>query len=143
MLNKEFVKRKIAFMETELLALAKYKEMTFEETTKSFETQAIVERLLERIITRSIDINRHIIAEVGAHLEPVTKYRETFLRLVDLSIYSKEFAEKIAPSAGLRNALVHDYNNIDKNILKKSIQDAIKEFNEYGKYILDFMDKQK
>lgn len=141
MLDKDFIKRKITFIEKELMVLVKYKDLTFEETAANFETQAIVERLLERIITRAIDINRHIIAEAGSHLAPVTKYRETFLRLAELNIYPGEFAQKIAPSAGLRNALVHDYNNIDKNVLKKSIGETIEEFNEYGKYILNFVNK--
>ena len=128
MLDKDLIKRKIAFIARELVALAKYKEMTFEETAQNFETQALVERLLERVITRGIDINKHIIAnaaEKTENLEPVIKYRETFLRLADIGVYSREFAEKIAPSAGFRNALVHEYNNIDKKILQKSIKEAI------------------
>ena len=142
MLDHDFIKRKVSLIENELMVLTKYKDMTFEETAKDFETQAIVERLLERIITRAIDINNHIIAEAGTHLKSVAKYRETFLRLADLDIYPKEFAEKIAPSAGFRNSLVHDYNNLDKNILKKSLKEAIEEFNEYGKYILSYIAKK-
>ncbi|MDP2669129.1 MAG: DUF86 domain-containing protein [bacterium] len=144
MLDKDLLKRKVAFIEIELVALVKYKDMTIEETAQNFETQAIVERLLERVITRAIDINKHILAnaeEKGVRLEPAIKYRETFLRLADLGVYSKEFAEKIAPSAGFRNALVHEYNNIDKKILQKSIKEAIEEYNEYGKYILAFIEK--
>lgn len=141
MLNKDLIKRKVSLIETELLVLAKYKDLTFEETAKDFETQAIVERLLERMITRAIDINRHILTELGTQLAPTTKYRETFLRLYELDLYPEDFAKKIAPCAGFRNALVHDYNNIDKNILKKSIKKAIEEFNEYGKYILKFINK--
>ena len=146
MLDKDLIKRKIAFIARELVALAKYKEMTIEETAQNFETQALVERLLERVITRGIDINKHIIAnaaEKTENLEPVIKYRETFLRLADIGVYSREFAEKIAPSAGFRNALVHEYNNIDKKILQKSIKEAVEEYNEYGKYVLAFLDKQK
>lgn len=143
MLDKDFVKRKITFIEKELMVLTKYKDMTFEETAENFEIQAVVERMLERIITRTIDINKHILAEMGGHLAPVTKYRETFLRISELGVYSKDFAEKLVPSAGLRNALVHDYNNIDKSVLQKSIGEAIKEFNEYGKYVLQFIDKQQ
>lgn len=39
-------------------------------------------------------------------------YRETFLRLADHDIYSPEFATRIAASAGLRNILVHEYNDM-------------------------------
>ena len=143
MLDKDLIKRKIASIQNELMVLIEFENLTIEETAKDFKTQALVERLLERIITRAIDTNRYIIAELGAHLPFPKKHRETFLWLAELGVYSKDFAEKIAPSAGFRNALVHEYNNIDKKILQKSIKEAIQEFNEYGKYILEFLDKQK
>lgn len=141
MLDKELIKRKISLIEDELSRLTQFENLTLEEAAKDFMTQAAVERILERIITRAIDINQHIIAEIGGHLKSVTKYRETFLRLAELRIYPQEFAEKIAPSAGFRNALVHDYNNLDKEILQKSIKEAIQEFNEYSKFILAFIEK--
>jgi uncharacterized protein YutE (UPF0331/DUF86 family) len=142
MLDQDLIKRKSALIQEELLHLTEFESLTLEETARDYRTQAIVERLLERIITRAIDINQHIIAERGTHLPFPRKYRETFLRLADLDVYSKKFGEQIAPSAGFRNALVHDYNNIDKEILRKSIGEAIREFNLYTTYVLDFVAKQ-
>ena len=66
--------------------------------------------------------------------------QETFLRLADVGVYSHEFAQKIAPSAGLRNALVHEYDNIDPTMLEKSIGEAIQEFAEYAQYVLVFIE---
>lgn len=103
---------------------------------------AACERYLERLISRAIDINQHILTEKGDITMRVIRYRETFLRLSDLGVYPKEFVEQIAPSTGLRNALVHEYNNIDPAMLQKSIGDAIAEYNEYAKYILAFLEKE-
>jgi len=64
------------------------------------------------------------------------------MRLVDLDIYPREFAEQIAKSAGLRNVLVHEYNTINPELLQKSIGGAIKEFNEYTKYVLSFVERE-
>lgn len=141
MLNKDFIRRKAALIEDELTRLTEFEHLTIEEAAADYKSQAIVERLLERVIGRAIDINQHIIAEKGAHLKTVTKYRDTFLRLADLRVYSVEFAKKIAPSAGFRNALVHDYNDIDPRILQKSIGEAIREYNEYTKYVLAFIER--
>lgn len=138
-MDKEFIQRKISLIQDELMRLTEFENMTLEEVAKDYKSQAIVERLLERIITRAIDINQHMIAELGGPFPGVRSYHQTFLRLGDFKIYSKDFAQKIAPCAGLRNVLVHDYNNIDQELLHKSIQSAIQEFNEYTKYVLDFI----
>jgi len=141
MLDNDFVKRKISLIQDELMRLGEFANLTIDEIAKDYRTQAIVERLLERIIGRAVDINQHLIAERGAHLETIRKYRDTFLRLADLGVYPQEFAIRIAPSAGLRNALVHDYNDIDREVLQKSIGEAIAEFNDYTKYVLAFLEK--
>lgn len=143
MLDLELIKRKVSLIQDELKQLTEFEDLTFEKMTHDYRTQAMIERFLERTITRAIDINQHIIAEVGKHLQAVRTYRNTFIRLSDLDVYSGEFAQRIAPSAGLRNALVHDYNNLDTEILQKSIGQTIKEFNEYTKYILAFVEKQE
>lgn len=132
----------MGLIEDELLRLGEFADLTIEKIAEDYRTQAIVERLLERVIGRAIDINQHLIAERGAHLETIRKYRETFLRLAEMGVYPKEFAEKIAPSVGLRNALVHDYNNIDRALLQKSIREAIMEFNDYTRYILAFIERK-
>ncbi len=143
MLNTEFIKRKVALITEELERLSEFKHLTLDETVKDFRIQATVERLLERVITRAIDINQHLLTEKGVDLQLARTYRETFLRLADIGVYPHKFAVKLAPSAGLRNALVHDYNNIDKKILHKSITEAIVEFNQYGKYVLAFVENQE
>ncbi len=141
MLDKEFVRRKIALIQDDLRHLIQYEDLTIEKISEDFVSQAVIERVLERLIGRAIDINQHIIAEKGGTLQNVTTYHDTFMRLVDLGIYPREFAEQIAKSAGLRNVLVHEYNTINPELLQKSIGDAIKEFNEYTKDVLSFVER--
>ena len=73
--------------------------------------QAVAERLLERIIGRMIDINYHLITETG--LPPPPDYYTSFLLLAKLGVVDEVFARRLAPSAGLRNRLVHAYEEID------------------------------
>ena len=65
--------------------------------------QAVVERMLERMIGRMIDVNYHLITEGGQ--PPPSDYHASFLKLGELGIVDPEFARRIARCAGLRNRL--------------------------------------
>lgn len=140
MLNKDFIIRKIQLIQEDLNKLQPFAEKTIEQIAQQSVEQAAVERYLERIITRAIDINSHIITELGNAQDIAKTYRETFLKLAKLKVYPQDFAEQIAPSAGLRNVLVHEYDTIDQALVEKSIKQAILEFNQYSGYIMDFIE---
>ncbi|MDH4199608.1 MAG: DUF86 domain-containing protein [Spirochaetia bacterium] len=55
-------------------------------------------------------------------------------------MYPEDFAEQIAKSAGLRNILVQDYNDIDRKILHGSIRDCLKDHHSYLEYLSKFLD---
>lgn len=141
MLNKHFIVRKLQLIEEDLTKLQPFADKTIDQIAQQPLEQAAVERYLERIITRAIDVNNHVIAELGNVTQPVKTYRDTFLALAELKIYPKDFAEQIAPSAGLRNALIHEYDTIDQQMLEKSIKQAIVEFNDYARYVMAFIEK--
>jgi uncharacterized protein YutE (UPF0331/DUF86 family) len=143
MLDKEFIKRKLYLNQQELERLKEFERLTIDEIAQDLGKYAACERYLERLIGRAIDINQHIIAERGEVTLSVSRYRDTFLALAEIDVYPRAFAQRIAPSAGLRKALVHDYNNIDPDILKKSIGEAIKDFAQYAQFVLGFLEDKK
>jgi uncharacterized protein YutE (UPF0331/DUF86 family) len=67
-----------------------------------------------------LDICHRIIAEEGAR-KPID-YHEAFLILGELSILPSEFAKKLAPLAGFRNILVHEYLGIDWDHVYRNLQ---------------------
>ena len=62
-------------------------------------------------IEAALDVNAHLIAELGA--EVPDDYYGGFVKLGDLGILPRELARSLAPSAGLRNRLVHEYESLD------------------------------
>jgi len=52
----QLIRRKVKLLEADLAALRKYRNVSLEEYLKNQETQLIVERLLEKITGRLIDI---------------------------------------------------------------------------------------
>lgn len=142
MLRYDFIKRKIDLIIDDLLKLSSYKKYSLNEIASDFQIFSVVERLLEKIIMRAIDINEHIIAELSQGNEKRPSYKETFLLLAALKIYTASFAEKISASAGLRNALIHDYDDVKIEDVYYSINDALKQYKKYCDYILKFIDKK-
>lgn len=142
-LDIHFIRRKIKLIQEDLSELDNLAHYSFEEITKDHIKFLAVERLLEKIIMRAIDINQHMIAELGRGDERVRSYEDTFFILSELGIYSEEFAKQIAPSAGLRNRLVHEYNNTRQDIIYKSVSEAVKQYVKYCDSILKFIEKWK
>lgn len=143
MVRPELVKRKLHLIAEDLGRLLAFRGQTFEEVTGDFVKLAAVERLLERIVMRAIDVNEHLVAELSTGREDrITRlsYRDTFLRLADLGVYPPDFAERIARSAGLRNILVHDYNDADRRIVYGAIERCVDEYRQYVDYVDRFLE---
>ena len=144
MVNKKFVKQKIELIQKELVNLEKSSKFSFQEIVSDFRKQATIERLLERIINRAIDINQHLIVELSTgEMESPKDYTETFLKLSDLKICPKEFIENISKSVGTRNVLTHDYDEVDYSKIYSSINDCLKDYYQYCDYILKFLEKDE
>lgn len=143
MLKKDLIQRKISLIQDDLAKLSQLSGFSIDEITADFLKQAAVERLLERIISRAIDINEHLIAELTtADIAPPKDYRETFFRLADLSVYPKEFAQEISKSIGTRNLLVHEYDKVDHEKVYGAISDCLRDYHQYIDHILKFLENR-
>ncbi len=142
-LDVHLILRKVKLIQEDLGRLEKLAGLTFEQITKDDVKLSAAERYLERIIMRAIDINQHIISVLGRGDERVRGYEDTFYALTDLGVYDETFAKRIAPSAGLRNRLVHEYNDTQQEIIYRAIDDAIREYVQYCDSILRFLESQQ
>lgn len=144
MVRREFVRRKLQLISEELTHLLEFREVTFQELTQDPVKLAAVERYIERIVNRAIDVNQHLVAELATGKEERISrltYRETFLKLSLFGVYSDDFAKTIASSAGLRNVIVHEYNDVSKEILYNSIGESLKRYRQYIAYVGAFVDE--
>jgi len=142
MLNKDFVQRKVGLIQRDVERLGELSKFSLDEIFSDYSKANTLERLLEKIINRAIDINQHIISKLAKGSEKVVSYEDTFHLLSDLGVYPKSFGQKIAPSAGLRNRLVHEYDDLDEKILYSSISKEVKQYIRYCRYVLDFLKKK-
>lgn len=138
MVDQRMVKNKIAAIRRDLEELAPFASYTFDEVAKDYRTHKIVERIIEVVVNEAIDINQHLIVKSGRGELPFD-FKESFLLLVDLGVYPKEFAEAIAKSVGLRNILVHQYRKLDEQVFYASIKDCLTQYTEFCRYISEYL----
>ena len=132
------VKRKIKFLDEDLKKLQKFKNLTLKKYLEDDFTKMVVERLLEKITGRMIDINYHILkTEYEVYPED---YYNSFVEIGRNKVVNEKLANQMTASAGLRNALAHEYEKIDDGLVYKSIKIALTQVPKYLKEILEFLD---
>lgn len=141
MIREDFIRRKLQLIGEDLGRLVRFKDLTLDELLADDIRLAAVERIIERIVMRAVDVNEHLLAE---RLPPDARstrltYRDTFLALGDVGVCTPEFAREIAASAGLRNILVHDYNDVDRRILHRSIGSCLRDYKGYVEQVEAFI----
>jgi uncharacterized protein YutE (UPF0331/DUF86 family) len=130
MIDPELVVRKLTLILQDLPALTDLARKSAGEYVSDPVHQVLTERYLERTIGRMIDVNYHLITESG-HAPP-KDYHESFIMLGTIRILAAEFARSLAAAAGLRNRIVHEYDEIDAVKLHDALQVAVKQIPIYA-----------
>ncbi len=129
MVDRDLITRKIALILDDLRAVAPIAQKPVDQYVASATDEIVAERYLERVIGRMIDINYHLITEAG-HAPP-RDYYDSFTQLAKLRILPPAFASQMAACAGLRNRLVHEYDEIDPRRVYEGLQAAVRDVPEY------------
>jgi uncharacterized protein YutE (UPF0331/DUF86 family) len=141
MIDKKLVYRKINLIAKDLQKVKPISLLSQKEYFKKIDYEILTERYLERIITRMIDINYHLIVESGN--PPPKDYFSSFVELEKMEVLSYDFSRKLAQYAGLRNRLVHEYNELDEKKVYKALKQSLKDIPKYLRSIEDFIEKKK
>jgi uncharacterized protein YutE (UPF0331/DUF86 family) len=115
-MSPEVVVRKLTRMAQYLEELRPYRECPYEAF---WADHYKIERLIELLVMAASDIVVHLLDSRG---EPApVSYRSAFLRAGEVGLLSGELSRSLALGAGLRNILVHEYEEIDHHLLHRSL----------------------
>jgi len=101
-------------------------------SSKDFENNVILaacERYCERIIETMIKISQIILKSKG-----IQDREKSFQKLYELKIVSKELALNLEEIKGMRNLMIHQYEEFDQNIFQESLNELI---TDAKKFILE------
>lgn len=133
------IRRKLARILASLDALRPISRLTVAEYRARLYERKAAERLLQEAIEAALDINAHLAAELGS--EVPDEYYGGFLKIGDLGIVPSDLARSLAPSAGLRNRLVHEYETIDDEKVLRSVGTLLELYPRYVQAIEAFLVK--
>lgn len=138
--EKIFIKQKLAGILDYLAESEDLFKSSDQDIINDFTKLHAAERLLQLIVDEMIDINQHFIKELN--LKSPEDFQSTFYLLGENSILPLDFSQKIAPVVGMRNRIVHRYEEIDKKLFVDKFRNNISDFKKYMKIINDFIEKK-
>ena len=109
------VRRKLATIVRALDDLATVEALSLEEYRRDRLRQKGAERLLQETVEAAVDVNLHLL-RAGGHAA-ATDYYTSFTEAGRHELIPSSLANELAPAAGLRNRLVHEYDQIDDAII--------------------------
>jgi uncharacterized protein YutE (UPF0331/DUF86 family) len=123
------VRRKLARISRNLDDLATVQALEYERYIDDRFRHKGTERLLQETVEAAVDVNLHLLKAAG--LPPSQDYFRSFLEVGRHGVIPQSLAERLAPSTGLRNRLVHEYDAIDDRRVLSAVAVAVRDFGEY------------
>ncbi len=127
--NPDVVQAKLALMRDLLDDLAEIGPSDADALRNNHLIKHATERILSLLVQLSTEINVHASSTILG--EAPADYRSSFDCAARAGLIDATLADALAPSAGLRNILIHQYTDIDLEIVAASAKTAQTQYAEY------------
>jgi uncharacterized protein YutE (UPF0331/DUF86 family) len=137
MLDAAIVQERLRHMRDLLADLDRIGDVAVERLTSDRIIRHAVERIITQLVDLAVSINSHVVAVVRGQV-PST-YRESFGAAAQAGMISAELAAELAPSAGLRNILTHEYVGVDLVLVAQAVPVAHHAYQRYVSEVARFL----
>lgn len=127
--DRGLVRRKLATIARNLRDLATAAGLDLDAYRADRFRQKGTERLLQETIEAAVDANAHLARALGGPTPG--DYYSSFVVLGELGVLPPAPAAALAPAAGLRNRLVHEYDDLDDAVVLAAVAEAGRLFPRY------------
>jgi len=117
--------------------LKSFSSISLDEYMNNSIYRRAIERTIQLIVECATDINNMLLKMHGN--KGAVDYFNSFIDIAEQDIIPIEFALKIAPSTGLRNILVHEYEEINDEVVYNSINTCLQYYLEYMNLINQYL----
>src|SRR5689334_23382432 len=117
--ERDVVQRRLRLMEESLRDLQLLADRTAADLAAAPLERAAAERLIQVVVDLAVDINSHLAVATGAPA-PETG-RDSFHVAAKSGVIAADLAQRLAPSAGMRNLLVHRYGDLRLDLLAAGV----------------------
>lgn len=135
--NPAIVIAKFAYMNKYLRKLKEIMDVPLNEYIDSLNYYS-AQRYLQFIADWQVGVNRHLIRGLNG-CQP-QRNDETPILVSDLGIIDISLARRLSSAIGLRNAIVHLYEEIEPEGIYSAIAETIADYAQYQRQILNYLD---
>lgn len=125
----DVVRRKLESLRRCIGRIEQKRPVNVEILKSDYDIQDIISLNLERAIQLSVDIGSYLLAE--SEQTPPNTMAETFSELAAAEFITKDLAYKLRKAVGFRNISVHEYQNVDWEIVFSIINKNLNDFKEF------------
>lgn len=140
MVKQEIITRLFSLLNRYLSELKVEQQVAWEDFSKDIKIKRFVERTIQMAIEVCFDAGNHIISDESWR-EAETN-REIFIRLNEKKVISNALLENLLQMASFRNRIVHDYAEINPEIVFGILKNHLKDFESYISEILEWIQKE-
>jgi len=139
LVDKTVILRKLSELETYLKQIREFAGVTFHAYNTDWRTQRIVERTLQMMIETCADIANHIVSDKG--MRTPTGYADTFSVLLENAVIDPDLSTMMKKMAKFRNVVVHQYENVDAEIVITILTKHLNDFERFQEAILSYLNR--
>ncbi|MGL4501849.1 MAG: type VII toxin-antitoxin system HepT family RNase toxin, partial [Planktothrix sp.] len=96
------------------------------------------ERLIQLLVEAATDISSYLLVEL--HQVTPSTYVDSFILAGQNGIITQDLAATLSKSGGMRNRLVHNYDEIKPKIVFSAISRALEEYPIYIRQVNNYLD---
>ena len=135
--ERSLIERKLGQIVERLAHVQRYVSEGFGPYAAQFERRKAAEKILQEMIEAAIDFNAHVLVALAATAP--RDYHHSFMEMGGRGYLPIPLAERLAPAAGLRNRLVHQYATIDDRKVFDALTMAAELFPVYVAHVRDLL----
>jgi len=137
MVRSEIIRKRLNRLDEYLAILHRLQRLELDEFLSDPEKYGSVERFLHLAIEAIMDVGNHVIAELN--LGVVNRYSDIPSILEGKGHLSLDLRDKWIRMIGFRNTLVHEYIDIDREIVYQVLQHNLKDFEDLRQVFARFL----
>ena len=140
MVDKDIVFRKVENIQR---CLSRIRDVTGlkPERLDNLDAQDVFVLNLQRAVQSALDLAAHVIASEGLGLP--SSLKENFSLLHKAGIISSDLSERLQRMVSFRNIAIHEYENIDVDVLKSILEHHLPDVESFYTAIIQYFNLSK
>jgi len=135
--DKALIYRKVSELELYLKQMQEFSALSADGYRNDWKIQRIVERTLQMMIETCADVASHLVSDRG--MRTPSSYADTFEVLSENNIISEELCVIMEKMAKFRNVVVHQYEQVDADIVVLILTKHLQDFERYRDAVLEYL----